>query len=847
MANTKVTGDLLADGTLFARHLNESHGITTSVIGEGTNLFYTDTRVGTYLGTYLPANGYDTATNIIASIVDSAPVTLDTLNELAAALGDDPNFATTVTNSLAGKLPSSSVSGTTNYLPKFTGISTIGNSATQTDATGNLMVGSANAGNAGTINVSVGAAGTTAGGLQLWAASNQTHFIQFGDGTTGAQVYSGYMAYAHGTDSLLFGTNGTDKMFLNASGNLGLGVAPSAMSAVSGVELVQGSQISSRILANVPQLYISSNIAGDSYAPTYKVNGYATQYRLQGYDGTHAWYTALSGTAGNAISFTQAMTLNPSGNLSIGNTNNTYKLDVSGTGRFNGTSASPLLYLTNTTGGTTTDFTISENVGLIINSYEGASARSIDLSVGGTSALLLTSAGAATFSSSVTAKTALITNPNSGDYLTITNTDTSISGGESIALVLDYTQVASSTGWKILSRYAGGNLQFVPNYHNGGYNTEVLSLSYDGTATFSSDVVIQNGKFLQAARTTGGALIDIIGIQGGNDTLQIKGGTSGAVNSINFYDTGGLIGTFYNGRLGIGVTLPAAKLDVAGTTVVSASIDGSDWLSTWNNTVTNGHQMYFGYGNAAGTRYGLYITGGNGSDFDFAVANKFYVNSNGNVGIGTTSPDAVLAVHGQFKIKTTNNDGNESRLYFNPGGAADPAQLYLYNEAQTNTIYITANGSSYFNGGNVGIGTTSPAAKLHVVGGIYNGYVPIGNLASANLSQIEFGERNYTFSCQLDNNWRTLINNIDGSSFIIEIAGGDAGTKYYIRYYITASNVPYGVISSQELESVSGGWNTGACALQTSSAGGSFILQFRATSYYSGGNTGNFEVKIRTF
>ena len=47
--------------------------------------------------------GYaDTA---VANIVDSAPGTLDTLNELAAALGDDPNFATTVTNSIATKLP----------------------------------------------------------------------------------------------------------------------------------------------------------------------------------------------------------------------------------------------------------------------------------------------------------------------------------------------------------------------------------------------------------------------------------------------------------------------------------------------------------------------------------------------------------------------------------------------------------------------------------------------------------------------------------------------------------------------------------------------------------------------
>lgn len=49
----------------------------------------------------------------IAALVDSSPATLDTLNELAAALGDDPNFATTVTNSIATKAPIAS--------PSFTG------------------------------------------------------------------------------------------------------------------------------------------------------------------------------------------------------------------------------------------------------------------------------------------------------------------------------------------------------------------------------------------------------------------------------------------------------------------------------------------------------------------------------------------------------------------------------------------------------------------------------------------------------------------------------------------------------------------------------------------------------
>ena len=57
----------------------------------------------------------DTSTlknEIIAEITDSAPETLDTLNELAAALGDDPNFATTVTNKLSQKVETVNASGT---------------------------------------------------------------------------------------------------------------------------------------------------------------------------------------------------------------------------------------------------------------------------------------------------------------------------------------------------------------------------------------------------------------------------------------------------------------------------------------------------------------------------------------------------------------------------------------------------------------------------------------------------------------------------------------------------------------------------------------------------------------
>lgn len=69
------------------------------------------------VGTYLSGNGFATQSTIVAAITDSAPATLDTLNELAAALGDDANFATTTTNSLAAKAP---LAG-----PTFTGTVTL--------------------------------------------------------------------------------------------------------------------------------------------------------------------------------------------------------------------------------------------------------------------------------------------------------------------------------------------------------------------------------------------------------------------------------------------------------------------------------------------------------------------------------------------------------------------------------------------------------------------------------------------------------------------------------------------------------------------------------------------------
>jgi hypothetical protein len=87
---------------------------STTNLAEGTNLYYTDARVGTYLTN----NSYATQTYVntaVSNLVDAAPGTLDTLNELAAALGDDPNFATTVATSIGTKEPAITAGTTSQY------------------------------------------------------------------------------------------------------------------------------------------------------------------------------------------------------------------------------------------------------------------------------------------------------------------------------------------------------------------------------------------------------------------------------------------------------------------------------------------------------------------------------------------------------------------------------------------------------------------------------------------------------------------------------------------------------------------------------------------------------------
>jgi len=120
--------------------------------------------------------------------------------------------------------------------------------------------------------------------------------------------------------------NGSDLLTLTSSGNLGLGVTPSAWNA--GVRMIEftGAAIGSN---NTPsQLYLLSNAILDSGGWKYKASNAAARQEIV--NGAFTWSTAPSGTAGNAISFTQAMTLDASGNLLVGTTNTLGRLTVYG-------------------------------------------------------------------------------------------------------------------------------------------------------------------------------------------------------------------------------------------------------------------------------------------------------------------------------------------------------------------------------------------------------------------------------------------------------------------------------------------------------------------------------------
>ena len=157
--------------------------------------------------------------------------------------------------------------------------------------------------------------------------------------TTGAVTLAGTLATTNGGTGLTsFTANGvvyasstsalaTGSVLVFDGTNLGLGVTPSASTSNYRTLQIGGSPkysiFGQRTTGNAETFvgwnaYGGSNTTGIGTGFYYVNTGdFATMYSL---NGQHQWYIAPSGTAGNAISFTQAMTLDTSGNLLVGGT-----------------------------------------------------------------------------------------------------------------------------------------------------------------------------------------------------------------------------------------------------------------------------------------------------------------------------------------------------------------------------------------------------------------------------------------------------------------------------------------------------------------------------------------------
>ena len=203
----------------------------------------------------------------------------------------------------------SSIRGTGTYLPMT--FNTGGSERARIDTSGNVGIGTASpsakfhvVGN----NNGIAASASAGNAVSLYLAGNGNTF-----GSTSFDITqdssNNAIVYQRANGPLIFGTNNTERMRIDSSGNVGIGVTPSAWSGFSALDIGSGGLG-----------FYSAGMQQNSYYNgtnwIYKTTNLAAQYLQSG--GVHRWWTAPSGTAGNAITFTQAMTLDASGNLLVG-------------------------------------------------------------------------------------------------------------------------------------------------------------------------------------------------------------------------------------------------------------------------------------------------------------------------------------------------------------------------------------------------------------------------------------------------------------------------------------------------------------------------------------------------
>ena len=266
------------------------------------------------------------------------------------------------------------------------------------------------------------------------------------------------------------------------------------------------------------------------------------------------------------------------------------------------------------------------------------------------------------------------------------------------------------------------------------------------------NIAMGNNKAIYGRNSVGGAtkILDTagdvvtLGWNFDNYLVLQSGGSAGNNNSIQFKTKGAeRVRIDSTGNVGIGTTSPGAKLEIAApddSVAPALSLrQSSNRQYGWDFLVD---QLVDGK---------LYIQG-----VSPAVVNVMTLDrTTGNVGIGTTSPNATLEVAGSALVDSFSNNSRQIRLRNADASAAGGLGLFAFNPGGADNDGIAMHGQSALSlrtnaadrlridvNGNVGIGTTTPGAKLEIA-------APDDSVAPA-LSLRQSADRQYGWDFRVD-------------------------------------------------------------------------------------------------